>query len=86
MLVSSANSIGLANLLILKERSFIYIYIEGVPKPMSQTSLGYSLPLIKQKSSHQHGSKSEQVPRYPLLCRNPRNAVISKKYATMNNA
>ena len=23
-------------------------------------------PLIKQKSSYQHGSKSEQVPRYPL--------------------
>jgi len=40
--------------------------IQSVPKPMSQTSPGYSPPLIKQKSSYQHGSKSEQVPRYPL--------------------
>ena len=40
--------------------------IQGVPKPMSQTSPGYSPPLIKQKSSYQDGSKSEQVPRYPL--------------------
>jgi len=34
---------------------------------MSQTSPGYSPPLIKQKSSYQHGSKSEQDPKYPLL-------------------
>ena len=60
--------------------------IQGVSKPMSQTSPGYSLPLIKQKSSYQHGSKSEQVPRYSLLCRNPRNTVINKKHATMSNA
>ena len=53
---------------------------------MSQTSPGYSPPLIKQKSSYQHGSKSEQVPRYPLLFRNPRNAVINKEHATMSNA
>jgi len=53
---------------------------------MSQTSPGYSPPLIRQKSSYQHGSKSEQVPRYPLLCRNPRNAVINKKHATVSNA
>jgi hypothetical protein len=53
---------------------------------MSQTFPGYSPPQIKQKSSHQHGSKSEQVLRYPLLCKNPRNAVINKKHATMNNA
>ena len=60
--------------------------IQDVPKPMSQTSPGYSPPLIKQKRSYQHGSKSEQVPRYPPLCRNPRNAVINKKHATMSNA
>ena len=59
--------------------------IQGIPKPVSQTSPGYSQLLIKQKSSYQHGSKSEQVPRYPLLCRNPRNAVINKKHATMSN-
>ena len=52
---------------------------------LSQTSPGYSLPLIKQKSPYQHGSKSEKVPRYPLLCRNLRNAVINKKHATMSN-
>jgi hypothetical protein len=42
--------------------------MQGVPKPMSRTSPGYSPPLIKQKtkSSYQHGSKSEQGPRYPL--------------------
>ena len=34
---------------------------------MSQISPGYSPPLIKQKRYYQHGSKSEQVPRYPLL-------------------
>jgi len=33
--------------------------MQGVPNPMSQTSPGYSPPLIKQKSSYQHGSKSE---------------------------
>jgi len=60
--------------------------IQGVQKPMSQTSPGYSPPLIKQKLSYQHESKSEQVPRYPLLCRNQRNAVIIKKHATMSNA
>ena len=48
--------------------------IQGVSKPMSQTFPGYSSPQNKQKSSYQHGSKSEQVPRYPVLCRNPRNA------------
>jgi hypothetical protein len=53
---------------------------------VSQTFSGYSPPPIKQKSSYQHGSKSGQVPRYPLLCRNPRNAVIHKKHATMSNA
>jgi hypothetical protein len=40
--------------------------VQRVPKPMSQTSSSYSPPVIKQKSSYQHGSKSEQVPRYPL--------------------
>jgi len=69
---------------------YIYIYthtyIQSVSKPMSQTSPDYSPPLIKQKSSYQHGSKSEQVPRYPLLCKNPRNALINKKHATMSNA
>jgi len=53
---------------------------------MSQIFPGYSPSPIKQKSSYQHGSKSEHVPRYPLLCRNPRNAVINKKHATMSNA
>jgi hypothetical protein len=64
---------------------YIYIYV-CVSKPMSQTFPGYSPPPIKPKSSYEHGSKSEQVPRYPLLCRNLRNAVINKKYATMSNA
>ena len=53
----------------LPKNSFTYIYISiytGVPKPMSQTSPGYSPPLIKQKGSYQHASKSEQVPGYPL--------------------
>ena len=43
----------------------IYI-IQTVSKPMSQTSPGYSPPLIKQKCSYQHRSKSEEIPRYPL--------------------
>jgi len=42
---------------------------------MSQTFPGYSPPPNKQKSSYQYGSKSEQVPRYPVLCRNPRIAI-----------
>jgi len=66
-------------------RIFLYIYTQNVPKPMSQTSPSYSPPKIKQKISYQHGSKSEQVPRYPQLCTNPRNAVINKKHATMSN-
>jgi hypothetical protein len=53
---------------------------------MSHTFPGYSPPPVKQKRSYQHRSKSEQVPRYPLLCRNPRNAVINKKHATISNA
>jgi len=53
---------------------------------LSQTIPWYSPPPIKQKSSYQQGSKSEQVLRYPLLCGNPRNAVINKKHATMSNA
>jgi len=53
---------------------------------MSQTFRAYSPPPIKQQSSYQHGSKIEPVPRYPLLCRNPRIAVINKKQATMSNA
>jgi len=61
------------------------MYIQAVPKPISQTSPGYSPPLIKQKLSYQHGSKREQVPIYPLLSRNPRNAVINKKHTTMSN-
>ena len=47
-------------------RESFHIYIQGVPKPMLQTSPGHSPPLIKQKSSYQHGSKSEQVLSYPL--------------------
>jgi hypothetical protein len=48
-------------------------YIQGVSKPMSQTFPGYSPPTLKQKSSYQHGSKSELVPRYrlPSMCRYP---------------
>ena len=42
---------------------------------MSQTFPGYSAPQNKQKSSYQHGSKNEQVPRYPVLCRNLRIAI-----------
>jgi len=42
---------------------------------MSQTFPGYSPPQNKQKSSYQHGSKNEQVPRYPVLCRNLRIAI-----------
>ena len=53
---------------------------------LCQNSPGYSPPLINQKSSYQHGSKSEHVSRYPLLCRNPRNVVINKKHTTMSNA
>ena len=59
--------------------------ISCVSKPMSQTFPEYSPPPIKQKSSYQRGSESEQVPRYPVLCRNPRKAVIKKKHATMSN-
>jgi hypothetical protein len=62
------------------------VIMSCVSKPMSQDCPGYSPPPIQQKSSYQCGSKSEQVPRYPLLCRNPRNAVINKKHATMSNA
>jgi hypothetical protein len=40
--------------------------IQSVSKPMSQTFPGYSSPPLKQKRSYQHGSKSEQVPRYRL--------------------
>ena len=43
-------------------------YYTGVSKPMSQTFPGYFPLPFKQKSPHQHGSKSEQVPRYPLMC------------------
>jgi len=71
------------------EFSYDFIHfniISCVSKSTSQTFSGYSPPPIKQKSSYQHGSKSEQVARYPLLCRNPRNAVINKKHATMSNA
>jgi hypothetical protein len=53
---------------------------------MSQTFPGYSPPPIKQKRSYQDVSKSEQVPTYPLLCRNPRNAVINKKHITVSHA
>jgi hypothetical protein len=46
--------------------TYTYAYIQSVSKPMSQTFPGYSPPPLKQKSSYQHGSKSEQVPRYRL--------------------
>ena len=57
------------------ELIYIYIYIQGVSIPMSQTFPGYSPPQNKQKSSYQHGSKNEQFPRYPVLCRNLRIAI-----------
>ena len=50
-------------------------YIQGVSIPMSQTFPGYSPPQNKQKRSYQHGFKNEQVPRYPVLCRNLRIAI-----------
>jgi len=37
--------------------------------------LGIPHPQNKQKSSYQHRSKNEQVPRYPVLCRNLRIAI-----------
>ena len=37
--------------------------------------LGISHPYLSKKSSYQHGSKNEQVPRYPVLCRNQRIAI-----------
>ena len=46
--------------------------IQDVSIPMSQTFPGYFLPQNKQEISYQHGSKNEQVPRYPVLCRNLR--------------
>ena len=42
----------------------ISMCIQNVSKPMSQTFPGYSPPPIKQNSSYQHESKSEQVYRY----------------------
>ena len=51
---------------------------------MSQTSPGYSPPLIKQKFPINMCPKVNRFPRYPLLCRNTRNAVINKKHATMS--
>ena len=53
----------------------VSVYIQGVSIPMSQTFPGYSQPQNKQKSSYQHGSKNEQFPRYPVLCRNLRIAI-----------
>ena len=35
----------------------MYIHIQGVPKPMLQTSPGYSPPLIKQKVPINMGPK-----------------------------
>jgi len=49
------------NLSLNYEREFSTMYIRNVSKPMPQTVSGYSPPPIKQKSSYQHGSKSEQV-------------------------
>jgi hypothetical protein len=37
-----------------------------VSQNLSQTFPRYSPPSLKQKSSYQHGSKSDQVPRYRL--------------------
>jgi len=42
---------------------------------MSQTFPGYSPPKISKKVPYQHGSINEQVPRYPVLCRNLRIAI-----------
>ena len=43
-----------------------HTYIQGVSIPVSQTFPGYSSPPNKQKSSYQHGSKNQKVPRYRL--------------------
>jgi len=56
-------------------RAKSWLNIEGVSIPMSQTFPGHSPPQNKQKSSYQHGSKNEQVPRHPVLCRNLRIAI-----------
>jgi hypothetical protein len=66
--------------------TYIYIYIYRVSQNLCHKFfLDIPHPQLS-KNSYQHGSKSGQVPRYPLLCRNPRNAVIHKKHATMSNA
>ena len=65
-----------------KKCIYIYIYIVCLKTYITN----FSPPSIKQRSSYQHGSKSEQVSRYPLLCINPRNAVINNKHTTMSNA
>jgi hypothetical protein len=69
-----------------RERKKLFWVISCASKPMSQTFSWHSPPPIKQRISYQHGSKSEHVSRYPLLCINPRNAVINKKHATVSNA
>jgi len=65
---------GCLNVIALNLR-LLMSYIQGVSIPMSQTFPGYSPPQNKQKSSYQHGPKNEQVPRYPVLCRNLRIAI-----------
>jgi len=37
--------------------------------------LGIPHPKISKKGSYQHGSKNEQVPRYPVPCKNLRIAI-----------
>ena len=59
---------------VIQSGGLVRVDIQGVSIPMSQTSPVYSPPQNKQKSSYQYGSKNEQFPRYPVLCRNPRNA------------
>jgi hypothetical protein len=70
------------NILSLSPNIYIYIYIhtyihthtrtharthtQGVSKTMSPAFLGHSPLPLKHKSSYQHGSKSEHVPRAGL--------------------
>jgi hypothetical protein len=48
--------------------------------------LGIPHPQLSKKVPINMGLKGEQVLIYPLLCRNPGNAVINKKHATKSNA
>jgi hypothetical protein len=58
--------------------AFMDVYSTGVSRNLChKLFLGIPHPHLSKKCSYQHGPKSEHVPRYRLLCRNPRNAVIN---------